>query len=91
MENLVGIAGTGPADVQVVIGGTGGDMAQFASAGHLASRIGADPGTNESAGGTKSKRTRTGDADHAWWASPRWPCPGSRTATSPPAAAGHRI
>ncbi|MER7693424.1 transposase [Streptomyces sp. NPDC097610] len=41
---------------------TGGDMAQFASAHHLASWIGVCPGQNESAGVGKSGRARPGNA-----------------------------
>jgi transposase len=63
IENLDSIPGVGPAGAQVIIAETGGDMAQFATAGHLASWIGVCPGMNESAGVTKSARTRNGNSN----------------------------
>jgi transposase len=63
IENLDSIPGIGPSGAQVIIAETGGDMAQFATAGHLASWIGVCPGMNESAGVTKSARTRNGNSN----------------------------
>jgi transposase len=61
VDNLNTIPGIGPAAAQIIIAETGGDMAHFATAGHLASWIGVCPGMNESAGVTKSARTRHGN------------------------------
>lgn len=61
LDNLDTITGIGPAAAQIVIAETGGDMAPFATAGHLASWIGVCPGMNESAGVNKSGRTRQGN------------------------------
>jgi transposase len=55
--------GIGPAAAQIIIAETGGDMARFATPGHLASWIGVCPGMNESAGVTKSGRTRPGNSN----------------------------
>jgi transposase len=63
VENLDTIPGIGPAAAQIIIAETGGDTAQFATAGHLASWIGVCPGMNESAGVTKSARTRHGNTN----------------------------
>ncbi|WP_405542517.1 IS110 family transposase [Streptomyces phaeochromogenes] len=63
VENLDSIPGIGPAAAQIIIAETGGDMAQFATAGHLASWIGVCPGMNESAGVAKSGRTRPGNSN----------------------------
>ena len=51
------LSGIGPAAAEIIIAETGGDMVQFATAGHLASWIGVCPVLNESAGVTKSART----------------------------------
>ncbi|MDQ1024702.1 transposase [Streptomyces umbrinus] len=63
IENLDTIPGIGPAAAEIIIAETGGDMTQFATAGHLASWIGVCPGMNESAGVTKSARTRNGNSN----------------------------
>lgn len=57
------IPGIGPRAAEIILAETGGDMAQFATAGHLASWIGVCPGVNESAGVNKSGRTRDGNAN----------------------------
>jgi transposase len=63
VERLDTIPGIARAAAQIIIAETGGDMAQFATAGHLASWIGVCPGMNESAGITKSGRTRSGNSN----------------------------
>ncbi|WP_372412197.1 transposase [Streptomyces luteireticuli] len=63
LELLVTIPGVGRLGAEIIIAETGGDMAQFASAHHLASWIGVCPGQNESAGISKSGRTRPGNAN----------------------------
>ncbi|MDX3620033.1 IS110 family transposase [Streptomyces europaeiscabiei] len=62
VDRLDTIPGIGRAAAQIIIAETGGDMAQFATAGHLASWIGVCPGMNESAGVNKSGRTRSGNS-----------------------------
>lgn len=57
------IPGIGLRAAEIILAETGGDMAQFATAGHLASWIGVCPGLNESAGVNKSGRTRDGNAN----------------------------
>ncbi|MFD0111819.1 transposase [Streptomyces sp. NPDC058320] len=63
VENLDTIPGIGPAAAEIISAETGGDMAQFATVGHLACWIGVCPGMNESAGVTKSARTRNGNCN----------------------------
>ncbi|WP_249402314.1 IS110 family transposase [Streptomyces sp. YIM 121038] len=63
MEILQTIPGIGRLGSEIIIAETGGDMAQFASAHHLASWIGVCPGQNESAGISKSGRTRPGNTN----------------------------
>jgi len=63
LDNLDSIPGIGRTAAEIVIAETGGDMAPFATAGHLASWIGVCPGTNESAGVNKSGHTRHGNAN----------------------------
>ncbi|MGH3438650.1 MAG: IS110 family transposase, partial [Sciscionella sp.] len=63
LDHLDTIPGIGRAAAQIVIAETGGDMAPFATAGHLASWIGVCPGMNESAGVNKSGRTRLGNSN----------------------------
>ncbi|MFK0224079.1 IS110 family transposase [Streptomyces vinaceus] len=58
LANLATIPGLGRLAAEIVIAETGGDMTQFASAHRLASWIGVCPGQNESAGVSRSGRTR---------------------------------
>ncbi len=58
---LVTIPGISTTVAEVIIAETGGDMARFQSAGHLASWAGTCPGSNESAGRVKSTHTRPGN------------------------------
>ncbi|MGH9054985.1 MAG: IS110 family transposase [Acidimicrobiales bacterium] len=60
-ELLVTIPGISTIVADVIIAETGGDMARFNSAGHLASWAGTCPGSNESAGRVKSTHTRPGN------------------------------
>jgi transposase len=62
LNNLDTIPGIGRTAAEVIIAETGGDMAQFATAGHLASWIGVCPGMNESAGIQISGQTRKGNS-----------------------------
>jgi transposase len=61
LGNLDTIPGIGRKAAEIILAETGGDMAQFATAAHLASWIGVAPGINESAGVNKSARTRHGN------------------------------
>jgi transposase len=63
LSNLDSIPGIGRTAAEIIISETGGDMASFATAGHLASWIGVCPGMNESAGVNKSGHTRHGNAN----------------------------
>lgn len=63
LDNLDSIPGIARTAAEVIIAETGGDMAPFATAAHLASWIGVCPGQNESAGVNKSGRTRRGNAN----------------------------
>lgn len=58
LELLQTIPGVGQGVAEVLIAQTGGDMARFATAGHLASWAGVCPGHHESAGKHKSGRRR---------------------------------
>jgi hypothetical protein len=58
LGSLDTIPGIGRLAAEIIIAETGGGMAQFASAQHLASWIGVCPGQNESAGVSRSGRTR---------------------------------
>jgi transposase len=49
LDNLDTLPGVGRRAAEVILAETGGNMAQFATAGHLASWIGVCPGMNESA------------------------------------------
>lgn len=62
LDNLDTIPGIGRTAAEVILAETGGDMAQFATAGHLASWIGVCPGMNESAGVQISGQTRKGNS-----------------------------
>jgi len=61
LANLDTITGIGRKAAEIILAETGGEMAVFATAAHLASWIGVSPGMNESAGVTKSARTRHGN------------------------------
>ncbi|HEY1439482.1 MAG TPA: IS110 family transposase [Mycobacterium sp.] len=63
LTNLDTIPGIGRTAAEIIISETGGDMAPFATAAHLASWIGVCPGVNESAGVNKSGHTRHGNAN----------------------------
>lgn len=63
LASLVAIPGIGRLGAEIIIAETGGDMTQFASAHHLASWIGVCPGQNESAGVSRSGRTRPGNSN----------------------------
>ena len=60
-ELLTSIPGVSTRVADVIIAETGGDMSRFPTAGHLASWAGVCPGHHESAGRTKSSKTRPGD------------------------------
>jgi len=60
VEGLDTIPGVNRRTAQVIIAEIGVDMAQFPSAGHLASWAGVCPGNNESAGKRKTGKTRPG-------------------------------
>lgn len=63
LANLATVPGIGRLGAEIIIAETGGDMAQFASARHLASWTGVCPGQNESAGVSRSGRTRPGKSN----------------------------
>jgi transposase len=63
LEHLDTIPGIGRRAAEIIIAETGGDMATFATAAHLASWIGVSPGTNESAGVAKAGPTRGGNSN----------------------------
>ncbi|MFF4651150.1 IS110 family transposase [Streptomyces sp. NPDC001380] len=63
LDHLDTIPGVGRLAAEIVIAETGGDMTRFASAQHLASWIGVCPGQNESAGVSRSGRTRPGNSN----------------------------
>jgi transposase len=58
---ICSIPGISTLTADVIIAETGADMTRFPSAGHLASRAGTTPGSNESAGKVRSSRTRPGN------------------------------
>ncbi|MEU3756793.1 IS110 family transposase [Streptomyces olivoreticuli] len=57
------IPGIGRMAAEIILAEMGGDMNQFPTAQHLASWIGVCPGLNESAGVSKSGRTRPGNSN----------------------------
>jgi transposase len=59
-ERLRGIPGVGPQVAEVIVAEIGTDMAQFPTAGHLASWAGLCPGNDESAGKRRSGKTTKG-------------------------------
>ncbi|MFF2518238.1 IS110 family transposase [Streptomyces sp. NPDC058086] len=61
LELLATIPGVGRATAEVIVAETGGDMARFRTAGHLASWAGLCPGHHESAGKHRSGRRRHGN------------------------------
>ncbi|WP_411147065.1 IS110 family transposase [Streptomyces sp. x-80] len=63
LDLLDTIPGIGRLAAEIVIAETGGDMAQFATAHNLASWVGVCPGQNESAGVSRSGKTRHGNAN----------------------------
>jgi transposase len=63
LANLDTIPGIALNAAQVILAETGGDMAFFETARHLASWIGVCPGMNESAGVSKSAHIRHGNAN----------------------------
>jgi transposase len=63
LDLLDTIPGISRLAAEIVIAETGGDMAQFATAHHLASWIGVCPGQSESAGVNRSGRTRHGNTN----------------------------
>ena len=60
-DALTTIPGISTTSAEVTIAEIGVDMSRFPTAGHLASWAGVCPGQNESAGRTKSTRTRPGN------------------------------
>ncbi|RZB14787.1 IS110 family transposase [Streptomyces sp. F001] len=63
LDLLDSIPGIGRMAAEIILAETGGDMNQFPTAGHLASWIGVCPGQNESAGVSKSGKTRPGNSN----------------------------
>lgn len=59
---ICSIPGISTLTADVIIAETGADMSRFPTAKHLASWAGTTPGNNESAGKTKSSKTRLGNA-----------------------------
>lgn len=65
-EFLGTIPGVSVLVADVIIAETGADMSSFETPGRLASWAGVSPGSNESAGRTKSAKTRPGDRYIKW-------------------------
>ncbi|MFI6163460.1 transposase [Micromonospora haikouensis] len=63
IANLDTLPGVGRRAAEVIIAKTGGDMAQFVTAGYLASWTGVCPGLNGSAGVVMSGKIRNGNAN----------------------------
>jgi transposase len=61
LELLQTIPGIGRSNAEVIIAETGADMTRFRTAGHLASWAGTTPGHYESAGKSRSGKTRHGN------------------------------
>jgi transposase len=61
LELLQTIPGIGQSNAEVIIAETGADMTRFRTAGHLASWAGTTPGHYESAGKSRSGKTRHGN------------------------------
>lgn len=61
-DALTTVPGISTRVADVIIAETGGNMAVFPTAGHLASWAGVCPGSNESAGRVKSTKTRPGNS-----------------------------
>ena len=58
---ICSIPGIATLTADVIVAETGAGMTRFPAAGHLASRAGSTPGSNESDGKVKSSRTRPGN------------------------------
>jgi transposase len=99
VELLCTIRGMQRRAAEVIIGETGGDMAAFAIAGHLASWAAVYPGNDESAGKRRSGRTRRGSkwlrgtlieaARAAARTTPIWPPNASKSAAAAAPTAPH--
>lgn len=61
IERLCTIPGVARTTAEIIIAETGGDMSRFPTASHLASWAGMCPGQHESAGKTRSGKTRPGN------------------------------
>ena len=82
IARLMTIPGIGQRIAQVIVAGTGGDMARFTSSARLAARAGLAPGGNESAGKRKKAAARKGNPHlRAAMAGGAWAV--SRTASRP--------
>lgn len=61
IERLSTVPGIARTTAEIIIAETGGDMSRFPTASHLASWAGMCPGQNESAGRSRSGKTRPGN------------------------------
>ena len=93
LANLDSIPGIGRSAAEIIISETGGDMAPFATAGHLASWIGVCPGAGPPGSTSPHTPATATPTSNAPWAPPRWPRSNKKTPTmrsttdaSPPAA-----